>query len=327
MPFSSDQRDLLKQLASFIEIEAGMKLSTLVNRDVQIEFKGVTDSIITNEKITAEKDSFFVAINTDNYGPINLVVSNPQVFCLADLKMGGDGLNDENTKPDLANQSIYSEIVVQVVKSLIYRLNEFIPGTEYQIGAHAYKSLEIDKNETLTPPEGLSETIAFLLRINLKGKLDDTIHVELNIQALEYILSQFASIVQSISLEKFKLRINKDYQTNSKSVGSSKQSNNHPSDDSYKIDEKRNLTVISDINLELVVELGRSEMQFNQLLRLTKGSAIELDKQCTDPVDLFAHNQLIARGEVVAIDDCFGLKVTEVLGDLQLAKKLGLSFK
>ena len=75
------------------------------------------------------------------------------------------------------------------------------------------------------------------------------------------------------------------------------------------------------------MELGRSEMQFGQLLCLTKGSAIELDKQCHDPVDLYAHNQLIARGEVVAIDDCFGLKITEVLGDLQLAKKLGLSLK
>jgi flagellar motor switch protein FliN len=330
MPLSPEQNDLLKQLAPFIELEAGMKLSTLVNRDVRIEFKGIADSIITQDKITVKRDSFFVAISAEDYGPLSLVVSNPQVFCLADLVMGGDGINDEKTKPDETNQAVYSETIVQVLKSLFDRFHEFVPGSEYKLGAHEYKPLESIKDATLTPPDGISETVAFTLKIKLAAKLDDTIHVELNTTALEYILSQFASVLESLSLEKFRARVKQDYQPNSEPVedtSSRAKTKDDATDDSYKIDEKRNLSVLSDINMQLVVELGRSEMQFSQLLRLTKGSAIELEKQCNDPVDLYAHNQLIARGEVVAIDDCFGLKVTEVLGDLQLAKQLGLILK
>ena len=98
---------------------------------------------------------------------------------------------------------------------------------------------------------------------------------------------------------------------------------NNKEDSLYRIDEKRNLSFISDVNLDLIVELGRVDMEFSDVLNLTKGSAIELDRHCSQSVDLYVHNQLVAKGEVIAIDDCFGLKVTEILGSINLFRDLG----
>ena len=94
---------------------------------------------------------------------------------------------------------------------------------------------------------------------------------------------------------------------------------------SDEIYEKKNLNLLMDIKLGLIVELGRAEMQLRDILKLTKGSVIELDRLSGEPVDLFVNNKIIARGEVVVIDDSFGLRITQLAGNMDLAADLGLS--
>ena len=89
--------------------------------------------------------------------------------------------------------------------------------------------------------------------------------------------------------------------------------------------EKKNLNLLLDIKLGLIVELGRSEMQLRDILKLTKGSVIELDRLSGEPVDLFVNNKIIARGEVVVIDDSFGLRITQLAGNIELSSELGLT--
>ena len=92
-----------------------------------------------------------------------------------------------------------------------------------------------------------------------------------------------------------------------------------------EIYEKKNLNLLLDIKLGLIVELGRSEMQLRDILKLTKGSVIELDRLSGEPVDLFVNNKIIARGEVVVIDDSFGLRITQLAGNIELSSELGLT--
>jgi flagellar motor switch protein FliN/FliY len=94
---------------------------------------------------------------------------------------------------------------------------------------------------------------------------------------------------------------------------------------SAEIYEKKNLNLLLDIKLGLIVELGRSEMQLRDILKLTKGSVIELDRLSGEPVDLFVNNKIIARGEVVVIDDSFGLRITQLAGNIELSSELGLT--
>ena len=66
-------------------------------------------------------------------------------------------------------------------------------------------------------------------------------------------------------------------------------------------------------------------MQLRDILKLTKGSVIELDRLAGEPVDLFVNNKIIARGEVVVIDDSFGLRITQFAGNIELSSELGLT--
>ncbi len=70
---------------------------------------------------------------------------------------------------------------------------------------------------------------------------------------------------------------------------------------------------VRDIPLDVSVELGRTRLLIRDILDLGTGSIIELDKLAGEPVDLFANGLLVARGEVIVIDDNFGVRVTEII--------------
>jgi len=81
------------------------------------------------------------------------------------------------------------------------------------------------------------------------------------------------------------------------------------------------LSRVRDIPLEVTVELGRTRLLIRDILDLGAGSIIELDKIAGEPVDLFANGLLVARGEVVVIDDNFGVRVTEIITAAERSKE------
>ena len=84
----------------------------------------------------------------------------------------------------------------------------------------------------------------------------------------------------------------------------------------------KNLDLLMDIKLKLTVELGRTEMPIKKVLELARGSVIELDKIAGEPVELYANGKLIANGEVVVIEDNFGLRITNILSPDHRLKNL-----
>lgn len=75
----------------------------------------------------------------------------------------------------------------------------------------------------------------------------------------------------------------------------------------------KNLDLVLDVTLNLTVQLGATELSIKQILELTRGSVIELERIAGEPVDLLANGKLIAKGEVVVIEDNFGLRITSIV--------------
>jgi flagellar motor switch protein FliN len=90
-----------------------------------------------------------------------------------------------------------------------------------------------------------------------------------------------------------------------------------------KLGKPEKVDFLLDISLELSIELGRSVLTVKDILSLKDGSVVELDKLAGDPVDILVNNKLIARGEVVVIDDNFGVRVTDILSPADLINNLG----
>jgi flagellar motor switch protein FliN len=82
------------------------------------------------------------------------------------------------------------------------------------------------------------------------------------------------------------------------------------------------LDFILDIPLEITVELGRTTMMINDLLKLGQGSVIELSKPAGDTLEILANNRLIAKGDVVVINDKYGIRLTEVITPVERVEKL-----
>lgn len=84
----------------------------------------------------------------------------------------------------------------------------------------------------------------------------------------------------------------------------------------------RNLNLILDIPLKVSVELGRTKMPVNDLLNLTQGSVIELNKIAGEPMEVYVNDKLIARGEAVVINDKFGVRLTDIISPAERVEQL-----
>ncbi len=90
------------------------------------------------------------------------------------------------------------------------------------------------------------------------------------------------------------------------------------------IDEKiKKLDLILDIPLRVSVELGRTKMLVNDLLQLGQGSVIELNKLAGEPLEVLVNEKLVARGEVVVVNEKFGIRLTDIISPIERIEKLG----
>jgi flagellar motor switch protein FliN/FliY len=81
--------------------------------------------------------------------------------------------------------------------------------------------------------------------------------------------------------------------------------------------EQQNIGLIMDVYMEITVELGRTKKLIKDILGMGEGTIIELDKLAGEPVDILVNHKQIARGEVVVIDENFGVRVTEILSPME----------
>lgn len=86
--------------------------------------------------------------------------------------------------------------------------------------------------------------------------------------------------------------------------------------------DEQNLGLLLDIPLQVTVELGRTKKLIKDILELSPGSIIQLDKLAGEPVDILVNNKLIAKGEVVVIDENFGVRVTDIISQWDRVQKL-----
>lgn len=101
-----------------------------------------------------------------------------------------------------------------------------------------------------------------------------------------------------------------------------------PVEDNLNPDEELNLRMkklelILDIPLKVSVELGRTKVLVNDLLQLGQGSVIELNKLAGDPLEVLVNEKLVARGEVVVVNEKFGIRLTDIISPIERIEKLG----
>lgn len=87
-------------------------------------------------------------------------------------------------------------------------------------------------------------------------------------------------------------------------------------------DEDVNLDMILDLNVTLSMEVGRTQISIRNLLQLSQGSVVELDRLAGEPLDVLVNGTLVAHGEVVVVNERFGIRLTDVISPSERVRKL-----
>jgi flagellar motor switch protein FliN/FliY len=82
--------------------------------------------------------------------------------------------------------------------------------------------------------------------------------------------------------------------------------------------EEKSLDIVLDVKLKVTVQLGSVSLPMRDVLELAPGSIVQLQQHASDPVGLFVNDKLVAYGEVVVVEDNFGIKITELVGSAKL---------
>ena len=93
-------------------------------------------------------------------------------------------------------------------------------------------------------------------------------------------------------------------------------------DDADPLGGDVNLDLIQDVPVTLAMEVGRTEITIRNLLQLNQGSVVELDRTAGEPLDVFVNGTLVAHGEVVVVNEKFGIRLTDVISPSERIKKL-----
>ena len=81
------------------------------------------------------------------------------------------------------------------------------------------------------------------------------------------------------------------------------------------VTESKNLNVILDVKVDLTVRIGSCMLPMRDVVELSEGTVLQLDQLASEPVGLYVNDKLIARGEVVVVEENFGIKITQIVGE------------
>jgi len=332
-----EEIDALGEIGNISMGTAATTLSTLVGKKVIITTPEVT--VTTIKELAKQYPIPFVAAEvryTEGLEGTNiLIIQERDVKVITDLMMGGDGTNIEGEITDL-HLSAIGEVMNQMIGSACTSL-----------------STMFNKNILISPPNtfimDLSSDFSYTLfksddpivRINFKmvveGLIDSYIMQLLPIdfakELLSNLLGQYGQ--QPATRQTDDASLAQDLPQAAQSSGSGHTESQRGQDEfsdtpkakpvnvqpvSFQpLEEKsvsgnrNNLDLILDVPLQVSVELGRTHKLIKEILELGIGSVIELDKMAGEPIDVLVNGKVIAKGEVVVIDDSFGVRITDII--------------
>lgn len=320
-------------------------LSELLNQKVEITTPTV--SIVQKSRLAEEFPRPHVAIFV-NYtsgfeGSNVLVMKTGDARIVADLMMGGDGmaLSNEMGKMEMsAVQEAMNQMMGSASTSMSAVFNKRI-----DISPPSVDLMDFTDEEEIGRFPGGEMMLKVSFRLKVGSLIDSNI---MQLLPIDFAKSMVRELINpevgdvdggeaehkgnqpSRPREENDLsEASRPKQTDSRNLGSSFGSRDIQSavfSDFEETDdirtETQNLNMLFDIPLQVTVELGRAKRTVKDILRLSPGAVIELDKLAGEPVDIYVNSKLIAKGEVVVIDENFGVRVTEIASQKDRIQKI-----
>lgn len=333
---STIEIDTLGEIGNISFGSSATTLSTLLNQKVDITTPKV--SVIKNTEMNNVLDFEHVTIQVNYIEGFNgqnvLVMKSEDAAVISDIMLGGDGASPDKELNEI-HLSAVQEAMNQMMGTAATSMSTVF-GKRVDISP---PTINLEKTNGNESDESISDEEHFVkvsFQLQVGNLIDSNIMQLIPVQFAKELVDQLLNTSSSdeeketaVTAELDKPKVKTEQKTNSepqKSENAQYLGDTIDQDNSsiqqatfsnfeqveLNKNEQRNLDMLMDIPLKVTVELGRTNRTIKDILELSSGSIIELDKLAGEPVDILVNEKLIAKGEVVVIDENFGVRVTDI---------------
>lgn len=336
-------QDTLGEIGNISFGSSATALSALLGQKVDITTPSI--SMINRTKLKEEFPHPYVAVQVQYTAGLTgmnlLVIKQSDAAIIADLMLGGDGTNP---KPELSEiqlsavQEAMNQMMGSAATSMSTVFNKKVDISPPSINL---MDLQVDEGTSAIPNEELLIKISFRLKIGelIDSNIMQLLPLDFGLSLVKSLIgedeeSQVAATVVEERVEVATSPMVQKQQMNEQTQPQVQMQYTQQRPQTQQVEvqqaqfasfeapslsqnESRNLNLLLDIPLQVTVELGRTKRTVKDILELTSGSIIELDKLAGEPVDILVNNRHIAKGEVVVIDENFGVRITDILSQAE----------
>ena len=307
---------LLKTFDLFCD-QAGTVISTVINKKVAFhtELCEPASQATIQEKLPSVLLAINIPFSSGVEGTFTLLIQKTNVAVLSDLMMMGDGTAEYTEDHKDAIGELFNQVMGAFTTAL---------SSEWG-SAVAAGAIEVDEFDIDHPPEALETQDMILVSQNTEERGETFLALliprEISTRIVEKTKSMTTPAAEqsadSIGLNMAELDdLSKVTSFEDEDVGSSRMMT------SGSATSRPNIDMLLDIDLDVNIELGKSMLSIKRILELAPGSIVELDRMAGEPVDLMANNKVVAKGEVVVIDENFGIRIVSLVSPEERIRSL-----
>ena len=314
------ERDALGEIANISMGSAATTLSTLLNQRVDITTPKV--KVVTEKELydSFELPYVIVEVNFDEglRGSNLLILKVRDASVIADLMMGGDGSNADENLSEISTSAV-SEAMNQMIGSAATSMSDMFQ-KGIKISPPNIKPVDF-KDDSYDSPitNGKVVVVSFRMVVGtmIDSELMQIIPLDIAKEEVNLLMSGEASSAQEFQAQEFQAdeSINDEEVVQKEDEQQNESQVSLPSTEALKVslEEQQNLNLILDVPLKVSVILGRTKRPIGEILAFANGSIIELEKLADESVDILVNGTLIARGEVVVVNENFGVRIKSIL--------------
>jgi flagellar motor switch protein FliN len=329
------EKDLIGEIGNISMGSASTALSQIINHQVNITTPVVTLTTLSELKAEFEVPNLALEVQyvSGIVGKNLLIMKIPDAGIISNLMMGGDGNVVVTTLSEI-EESAVSEAMNQMIGSAATSMATMF-GREVNISPPKIKILnnassslsdDIDENETIVKTS---------FKLTIDNLLDSFIMQILPIETAKKIVAIMTDeekeppkqVLNETEVKSDSISNNSGYERGAENIQTEPQVEVHkaafqPLTNSLSKNAPKNIDLILDVPLEISVVLGRTQKTIKDILNLGTGSLVELNKLAEEPVEVLVNGKRVAYGEVVVVDENFGVRITSIVDNSEKVKSL-----
>lgn len=336
-PLSDEDKDLLGEIGNISMGSASTALSTIVNKMVNITTPKVSVTTLEEVKKTFEVPNVVLEVMyTKGLKGVNLLlVKMPDAGVIADLMMGGDGSRKVESLSELELSAV-SEAMNQMIGSSATSLSTML-GFPINISPPTAMIWDNKSNKLSSAVSDTEPIVKIAFRLTIGDLVDSEIMLLLLADTAKAIVEKMtvkgyegASPKSDFEVEP----INTEPSAEMEPV-QEEHMEQPPAENEVNVQKaqftpledmssggRQNIDLILDVPLQISVVLGRTKKSIKEILELSTGSLVELDKLTEEPVEILVNGKKVALGEVVVIDEHFGVRIVSIVSNTEKVKSL-----